>query len=219
MSVDIQNMHLWRGMEVADGVVVTTDISISDSKDRFTVGMWGGMNSTGSYKEFDYYFSYTHNRVKFLLWDIYNFSPNAEYNNSDIFNYKPDRSGRFIDATISYTVSNKFPLLLSWSTIIFGRDRDEDNQENRYSTYCSMEYPIYRYDKWRCDVSVGGGFALNTSNGVNFYSEKGGVLEAKIKLTYDLKIRNHTMPISTAVMWNPQSGDGFMQLGVQLFSF
>lgn len=220
MSANIQNMHLWRGMEVADGIVLTTEVSVSDPQEHFTAGVWGGINSTGTYKEFDYFVSYTNHNFKFSLWDIYNFSPGASYNNSDIFNYKSGQSGRFLDATLSYRLAEKFPLLLNWSTIIFGRDRGEDNQHNIYSTFCYAEYPVYKYQKWRCDVGVGGAFALNNpEGGANFYSDRGGIIEATIRLTYDLSIGNHTMPISARAMWNPQAGDGFLQLSAQLFSF
>lgn len=220
LEVNLQNMHLWRGMEVADGGVITTDISLSDPTDRFAIGLWGGVNCDGSYKEFDYYISYTNNRLEISVWDIYNFSPDAKYNNQDIFNYKAADSGRFIDATIAYTVCAKYPLRLSWSTIIYGRDRGVHNEENKYSTFCYAEYPIYTDSKWRCDVGVGGAFALvAASNGANFYSEQGGIIETNIKLTYNLTIGEYEMPIFARAMWNPQSKGGFLQLGTQIISF
>ena len=50
-DVNVQNMHLWRGIEVADGLVLTSNVSVSDSKNRFKLGVWGGTNANGSYKE------------------------------------------------------------------------------------------------------------------------------------------------------------------------
>lgn len=32
LKANLQNMHLWRGMEVTDGVVLTTDLSVTDRK-------------------------------------------------------------------------------------------------------------------------------------------------------------------------------------------
>ncbi len=220
MSATIQNMHLWRGMEVADGVVITTDVSISDKSDEFTLGVWGGVNTSGTYKEFDYYAKYSKNRLEVSVWDIYNFSPSADYNIQDVFNYKAADSGRFIDATIAYTLTDKYPLKLSWSTIIYGRDRGVHNVENKYSTFCAAEYPIYNRSKWRCDLGVGGAFALNSSaSGANFYGEKGGIVEATMKLTYNLEIGNYDMPITVLMMLNPQDRGGYLQLSAQLISF
>lgn len=220
MKVNLQNMHLWRGMEVTDGLVITTDVSVSNPSESITAGVWGGMNTSGSYKEFDYYIQYSGDHLTISLWDIYNFSPNANYNNKEIFNYKANESGRFIDATVAYTVSDKFPLKLRWSTIIFGRDRDSDNESNKYSTFCYVEYPIYKFNRWTCDIGVGGAFALNCKDGSShFYGNRAGVIETTAKLTYDLEIRNYSMPVSARAMWNPQDDNGFLQLSVQLFSF
>lgn len=40
-NANIQNMHLWRGIEVADGLVLTTEVSVTDPKEHFRIGMWG----------------------------------------------------------------------------------------------------------------------------------------------------------------------------------
>lgn len=39
-SASVQNMHLWRGIEVADGLVLTTEVSVTDPKEHFRLGMW-----------------------------------------------------------------------------------------------------------------------------------------------------------------------------------
>lgn len=41
LKANLQNMHLWRGMEVTDGMVLTTDLSVSDYDNRFRAGVWG----------------------------------------------------------------------------------------------------------------------------------------------------------------------------------
>lgn len=38
-KADIQNMHLWRGIQVADGLVLASDLSITDSKEHFRFGL------------------------------------------------------------------------------------------------------------------------------------------------------------------------------------
>ncbi|MFP3693411.1 hypothetical protein SB784_35650, partial [Burkholderia sp. SIMBA_048] len=78
------------------------------------------------------------------LWDIYNFSPNANYNNKEFFNYNARETGRFWDLRSFYTISEKVPLTLSWNTVVFGRDRDQDNTQNKYSSFVSAEYPVYK---------------------------------------------------------------------------
>lgn len=219
-NAHVQNMHLWRGIEVADGLVLTTDISITDPKGHFRLGLWGGTNTQGSYKEFNTYASYTYKGFSLALWDTYNFSPGATYNNKEFFNYRADQTGRFLDAIASYRFGEKFPLLFSWSTVVFGRDRNAENSANKYSTFCYLEYPVYQNSEWRVDTGIGGAFALNRAgDSANFYGDTTGIVHITLKITHDLTIGKWTVPLFACALWNPQSDRAFLQLGAQLFSF
>ena len=55
LKANVQNNHLWRGMEVSDGIVLFTDLSYTMVNNHVTIGLWGGCNSEGSYKEFNHY--------------------------------------------------------------------------------------------------------------------------------------------------------------------
>ncbi|MFI3321239.1 MAG: hypothetical protein R3Y50_01790 [Rikenellaceae bacterium] len=220
MSANFQNMHLWRGGEVADGFVLTTDVSYTTLNKHLEVGLWGGTNSKGEYKEFNYYATYSSNGFSLTLFDTYNFSDGATYNNSQFFNYIPDETGRFLDATAAYRFSGKFPIMVSWSTVLFGRDRDSLNEKNRFSTFCYAEYPIYKKDNWVVDVGLGAVFALNNiDNSANFYGDKAGIVHATLKVSNTVEIANYELPLYMQAMWNPQSDKAYLMLGVQLFSF
>ena len=226
LKLNLQNMHLWRGMEVASGGVLTTDLAVSNKKETFFVGLWGGVNMNGSYKEFNYYLSYKFSRFKIELWDIYNFSPGASYNNKEFFNYKAPKTGRFIDATLSYTISEKFPLYLSWSTILFGRDRDELNIHNRYSTFVYAEYPVWRNDKWEVKPGLGASFALSRNKDLNgihdshhFYGTKASIMHISLTTIYQLCILKKEFPITVLALWNPQKNEAYLQVGINLISF
>lgn len=226
LKMNLQNMHLWRGMEVTDGMVLTTDLSLTDRNKHFRAGLWGGMNMNGSYKEFDYYVSYSYSGFSISLWDTYNFSPGAEYNNREIFNYKAKETGRFIDATVAYTISEKFPLTLNWSTILFGRDRDGLNAKNRYSTFVYAEYPVWKTSEWEVKPGIGGAFALSpgkNAEGISthqhFYGDTAGIVHLSLTTTYQLSAFQRKFPITLLALWNPQSNEGYLQVGIQLLSF
>lgn len=51
LDVNVANNHLWRGIEVSDGLVLTTALGVHDKKDRLHIGLWGGTNASGKYKE------------------------------------------------------------------------------------------------------------------------------------------------------------------------
>ncbi len=220
-SITMQNMHLWRGGEIADGFVVTTDVCYTDSLRRFKIGFWGGTNSTGDYKEFDYYVSVAiRPNLSVTIFDTYNFSTYATYNHHEFFNYKINDTGRFIDATVRYRLEGDYPLALSWATVIFGRDRDEESSANRYSTFCSAEYPIYSVGQWRIDLGVGAAFALNNiDDGANFYGSEAGVVETTLRVTNELQFRSYTLPVSVTAMWNPQSSQAYLQLSATVLAF
>lgn len=220
MSARLQSNHLWRGGEVADGIVISSDATLKSLNDHLTLGIWGAMNTQGSYKEFDYFLNYKFRGFSLSLWDTYNFSDYATYNNEEFFNYKPSTTGRFLDATIAYQFNDKFPLLLRWSTILFGRDRDSSNSQNRYSTFCYAEYPIYKRGSWHVETGVGGAFTLNPQGeSANFYGDKAGIVEISMVITNDLEIKGYCIPISFTTMWNPQADRAYMQIAAQLFSF
>ena len=68
LKANVQNNHLWRGMEVSDGIVLLTDLSYTMANDHVTVGLWGGCNSEGSYKEFNHYLNLKAGRCE--MWNL-----------------------------------------------------------------------------------------------------------------------------------------------------
>ncbi|MFI3268163.1 MAG: hypothetical protein R3Y51_05545 [Rikenellaceae bacterium] len=221
MSANIQTNRLWRGGEVGDGVVITYDANYVPFGENFSVGVWGGTNLQGSYREFNFIAKYKVGGFTATLADIYNYSDNSSHNHDKFFDYNPSETGRFLDAKLSYQFGEKFPLQVSWSTIVFGRDRNIENTQNIYSTYCSLEYPIYNKDVWKVDAKAGYAFALNNIDGekANFYGEKADLVNVSIILTRNVDIKGYNIPISATTMFNPDSNKAFFQLSVQLFSF
>ncbi len=220
MSATIQNMHLWRGGLVADGLVLTTDAHYAMAEDRLKVGFWGGTNSVGEYKEFNYYASYELGNFTLALSDTYNFSTYATYNNEEFFNYSPSTTGRFLDASIKYRVGKEYPLTLSWATVVFGRDRDAANTANRYSTFCSAELQIYKKGDWIVDIGVGEAFALRDLDKLaNFYAPRSGVVEAKMKVSNKVVVGKYAIPVHMEMMWNPQADEAYMKFCAEVVRF
>lgn len=221
----IANNHLWRGIEVSDGLVMCTSLSVHDKNKYVNFGLWNGTNVTGNYKEFNYFLEFSFRGFKLAFWDTYNFSSGADYNNKEFFNYDARTTGRFLDCILSYNFGPKFPLSLSWSTIIFGRDRYNlysEDSKNRYSTYVEAGYRCLDKQRWTVDVSVGGAFTLAHKEGdrSTFYSDKPGIIDVKAKVTYDIKITDrYQIPVSATAMFNPVENRAYFQIGAQIFSF
>lgn len=217
----LQNMHLWRGLQVADGGVLSADLNVGFLDDGLKVGLWGGTDFTGDYKEFDYYASYTVAGFTVAVWDIYNYSPDLPYS-KDIFNYNKYSTSHFLDLSVAYNFDTllKVPLRVSWATIFAGRDLNLEGN-NRYSTFLYAEYSVFRDEHWTVDVGLGGTFAFNrdgADGGANFYGYD-GVNQISLKTTYKLRIKRFEMPLFAHAMWNSDQRQGYLQVGVNLFAF
>ncbi len=224
-SLDVANNHLWRGIEVSDGLVLCTDLALHDKKRHVKAGVWGGTNTSGNYKEFNFFGEVRLGGLKLSLWDIYNFSPGADYNNREFFNYSAHTTGRFLDCILTYDVSHivpSLPLTLSWSTILFGRDRWADNSANRYSTYVSAGYTLYRDAAWQFDIGVGGAFTLadHAGDASTFYSHKAGVVHCELHAQRQVAITDsYTLPVYVGMVFNPVENRAFMQIGAIVARF
>ena len=224
-GLEIANNHLWRGIEVSDGLVMCADLSIHDKAEYFKLGLWSGTNTSGNYKEFNFFGEVKFGGWKLALWDTYNFSPGADYNNREFFNYSARTTGRFLDCILTYSFAQstpQFPLTLSWSTILFGRDRWSDNSSNRYSCYVMAEYPLFSSDAWSFDVGVGGTFTLSDKKGDSstFYSDKAGLVHLQLRAEHRLQItKNYSLPVFACAVFNPVMDRAFLQIGARVFSF
>lgn len=224
-NLEIANNHLWRGIEVSDGLVMCTTLALHDKNSHFTLGLWNGTNSSGDYKELNFFGEVKAGGWKLALWDTYNFSPGADYNNREFFNYSAHSTGRFLDCILSYSFTEavpRFPLTLSCSTILFGRDRWKDNQSNRYSCYLSAEYPLFKNDKWCFEAGVGGTFTWASQKGdkSTFYSDRPGLIHLQLRAQRNVKLaKNYAIPLFACAVFNPVMERAFFQIGAQVFSF
>ena len=89
-SASLETSHLWRGLEVGNGLIFNNDVSLSDNNDHFKIGLWGGMATDGDYKEADVYVNYNNSGFNLAVWDLWNFSDGIPGNGKYI---PPSRSG------------------------------------------------------------------------------------------------------------------------------
>lgn len=222
-NAGLETTHLWRGLEVSQGLTFNNEFSLSDNNNHFRVGLWGGMQINGDYKEFDYYVNYNNSGFNLAVWDIYNFSDGIYANNKayNIGNYDCHTTGHFIDAALSYDFAAKahFPLTLTWATVIAGRDRGALNKQNIYSSWVQAACTLYDDENFKVDASVAGAFALNNydeNDGAHFYGKSAGINDVRLGCTYKLKIGKHPLPITSQAMWNPEANKGYFRVAINL---
>lgn len=214
-------MHLWRGLQVADGGVLSADLNVGFLDDGLKVGLWGGTDFTGDYKEFDYYASYTVAGFTVAVWDIYNYSPDLPYS-KDIFNYNKYSTSHFLDLSVAYNFDTllKVPLRVSWATDLCGPRPESGGQQPLF------DLPLCRVQRLPRRALDGG---CRSGRHVCLQPRRGGrrcellwlrrVNQISLKTTYKLRIKRFEMPLFAHAMWNPDQRQGYLQVGVNLFAF
>lgn len=227
-SFGFETAHLWRGYEVSDGFTLTANTSVTFA-DKFTVGLWGGRELDGSYKEFDYYAQFSTNGFTVALWDIYNNSAGQSRHGyteamwQNVFNYNKHSTGHFLDAEVSYNFAPacNVPLTLAWNTIIQGRDLDNDNETQQYTTYVKATYTVFENEHVAVTPAIGGAFKFAGDGKCNFYDgkHKAGITDIDLAFTYKAHLGKYELPLTATAVWSPSQKSGHMAVSATLLSF
>lgn len=215
VNLQLRNMYIWRGFRVSNSPITDVDMHYTTRDGSFSAGLWGGAGLNGEYREFDYYVSYAKKGWSFSVWDINNFT---DFPNAKLFDYKRDSTSHFIDVTAAYQFGKAFPLSISWSTIVQGRDTHvKSNGElgNNYSNYVVLDYKIWEEGNTNVHIYAGGGFAFGRDK--NFYGNKPNIVNTGITLNKELVLFNHHMPVAATAMFSPEHNHGAIQLVINAF--
>lgn len=226
LGLKIESMHLWRGFRVTDAANSVTTLAYKSKNGKLAAGLYGGYSFNGFYTEFDTYISYSTNGFTISLWDINNFTNyDTDYydTNSDFFDYSR-RSSRFVEATLAYKFkSSNFPLSISMTTILIGRDyfvNHKGNDEGRFSTYIQASAPIYEDSAdGVLSIGIGGAFALNNRSGMDhhFYGSKPNVVNTFLTYSRSISLLQNEIPVSAKAMYNPERQTSGFEISVALF--
>ena len=171
-NLTLKNMHLWRGYRVTDESMAAANVHYVSKNGNFKAGLWGGVGFSGNYTEFDYYMSYSYKQWDFSIWDINNYT---DFPNADIFNYDRAETSHFIDVSATYTFY-EFPLQLSWSTIVLGRDTyttTSGELKNAYTNYVEASYVVAEGKNWQLGLYAGAAFSFENES--HFYGNQLGL--------------------------------------------
>lgn len=219
-NVELKTSHLWRGLVISGTMTAMGNIHYAlDKKQNLTVGLWGGNGFDGNYKEVDYYIQYQNNGLSIALWDLFN---TTAIESPAVFNYDQKTTTHLLDLRTSYQFPKAFPLRIEADFILYGNDRELQNNlsyKNRYSTYVELGYPLLKNAKITLDAYLGAGFSLNGSS--HLYSSDPNsnfdIVNTGIKASKNISVFHYKLPVSAVAMWNPAQKIARIQLGVVLF--
>lgn len=204
--------HYWRGIPVSSAPCFEGSLSVT--KGNFTIGYWGGYAFDNTYSEFDIFGSYSIGNFTFSFIDLYVIS-----DEDNLSSYRPEQrywnldresTSHNIDLTASYNFGEKFPLTLSYSTMVWGADRDAEGKQ-RFSNYLEAKYPINLANNTSLEMFCG--MTLKDKPGA--YGDGMGIVHMGVSSTRRIVISDKiSFPVTATLAMNPQKEIGFLVLAI-----
>lgn len=203
LGTDVVSSYIWRGSYNA-GASIQPSVALKAGS--FSLTAWGSVDFTSSdYKEIDLTAAYTIKGFTFTLVDYYwTGSPTtASLPDRKYFHFGSD-SPHMIEIGGAYNFGEKFPLTLSWNTMLFGNDKDAVTGDQNYSTYAEVSYP---FSVKGVDMSAWVGITPWETR--NMYGTTGfAVCNVGLGATKAIRFSDRfSLPIFTRVIWNPAKED------------
>ena len=181
-------------MRAGAGAVVFPCLNYSNS--GFYAYAMGGYSINGKYAEVDLGLSYTYKWLTVALNDYY--YPTTNTAEDKYFNLKNKETGHWLEGVITIAPEN-IPAYLSVSNFFAGADKNLDG-DNAYSTYAELGAHYDFLNDHRLALAVGAAFNKSCYNG---YEHNFSVCNIELKYTYNVAMKNFTLPLSVAYLVNP----------------
>ena len=197
LGVDLQTKYIWRGMEMMTNEAAPVLFpNINYSNKGFYAYVMGGYAINGKYAEVDMGVSYTYKWFTIGVNDYY--YPTTNVPQDQYFNFKNAQTGHWLEVAITIT-PEKIPVYLTVSNFFYGADKNLEGKQ-AYSTYAEVgtHYDFLNYHR----LALAVGAALNKSC-YNGYEHNFSVCNIELKYTYNLAIKDFTLPLSVAYIINP----------------
>ena len=186
-NVDFVSDYVWRGAYQGSGVSVQPSLTLGYA--GLSLNAWGSQSLTKDAKEFDINLSYNIKNFTLTVSDYWWSGADQPYGH-----YK---SQHFFEATAAYTISEKFPLTLTWSTMFAGGDKDE-NGDLQASTYITAAYPF----SLPLDITLTPSIGFTPWEGM--YHDKAGVTDVSLKASKAIKVTEHfSIPVFVQAIASP----------------
>lgn len=140
-GADIVSSYVWRGVPQAGPSFQPV---LAFSAGNFSATAWGSVDfAATTYKEMDITVAYAIGPVTVSLADLYWEGSSADRGtiSRNYFHFGDDSPHR-VEAGISWCISEKVPITLSWNTVLFGPADINPEGKRAYATYIEAVYPF-----------------------------------------------------------------------------
>lgn len=219
LGCDLVTSYIWRGSpayaQLGDRNVLAPSFQpgFALNYSGFKVGTWGSIDFTGTYKELDYYLSYSLKGFTLAFTDYYWAS---DWITQNYFDYQNDSTSHFVEAALSYK-GEKVPISIMVATMIYGADKQyEDPGKNNYSTYIELGYG-FKISEYNLDLFLG----MTPFDGLygDGYGGRDGFAVVNTGVTGSRKIKiteNFSLPVKASVIANPQARKLFLVFAISI---
>lgn len=197
LGADLQTKYIWRGMEMmTDEAAPVVSPNINYSNKGFYAYVMGGYAINGKYSEVDLGVSYTYKWLTVGINDYY--YPTTNVPEDQYFNFKSGETGHWLEAAVTIA-PEKIPVYLTVSNFFAGADKKADGKQ-AYSTYAEVGTHYDFLNDHSLALAVGAAFNQSCYNG---YEHDFSVCNIELKYTYNVAIKDFTLPLSVAYIINP----------------
>lgn len=197
LGVDLQTKYIWRGMEMmTDEAAPVVFPQINFQHSGFMAYVMGATAINGKYSEVDLGVSYNY---KWLTVGINNYYyPTTTTAEDQYFNFKARETGHWWEGVVTIAPES-IPAYLMVSNFFAGADKKADGKQ-AYSTYAEIGGHYDFLDDHSLSLAVGAAFNKSCYNG---YEHDFGICNVELKYTYNVALKNFTLPLSVSYIINP----------------
>ncbi len=206
MNADVVNRYLWRGLLYSSNVNIQPTAGLTVG--NFFVGAWGSYAISDKYAEVDFFAGFTAGRLMFMVSDYYT-EIETDMAAINHFQWGAKETNHALEATVSYTLGEGFPLTLTAATFFYGNDRDAQG-DNYYSTYFEGSYP-FSFSGYDFSLFAGG------TPAEGLYASKAALVNLGVSASKSVEINKKiSIPVSMSLVSNPEAEDIFFIVKVTL---
>ena len=207
LSADFVSRYVWRGLNLSESPAVQPTLAFTYKGVSF--GSWASYTlSREAIQEVDLYLSYEHERFGITINNYFNTLDTFDFQ-GNYFNLSSKTTPHVLEALVSVYGPESFPLVLSFATMFYGNDRD-DNGNSLYSSYLELSYPLSLNE-------VDANLFLGLTPAKGLYAEKFNLVNVGFSASRNIAITDKfSIPIMGSFIVNPSQEKVFLVLSITL---
>jgi len=229
-GADIMSRYIWRGYDLGNSPAIQPNLYFS--WEGLNIGAWGSyafashhimiddttVIDMGNYSEMDLYISYTYKWFTLMFFDYFTMNGLNPNDGNRYFDFNNSTTGHTFEITLAFEGPEKFPLILSASTLVYGDDKNQDStgvyglgDKNNFSTYFEA---AYRFQFKKIDLELKP-FIGGTPFGSSWYGPYGGIINLGLTANKEIPVtEKYSIPVQASLITNPQAQSIFLVFGI-----